>query len=103
MAIDVTKTNPKPIVKIDRRFLQKLFQEVYQAASNNNGGKKTKKTTSGLILNTGKPGINDIANPPITSKIGYEILKRWETTNNMDMKKNRIMTNNMLDSIIFAN
>src|SRR5690606_2272859 len=41
-AMEVTKTSPKPMVRIDLRLLQKLFHEVYHAASNNRGGRKTK-------------------------------------------------------------
>jgi hypothetical protein len=47
---------------------------VYHAASNSSGGKNTKNTKSGLILITGMPGIREMPKPPITNKMGYEIL-----------------------------
>ncbi|MNT58723.1 hypothetical protein D3C72_1961820 [compost metagenome] len=70
IAIEVKNTNPKPKLIIDLRHFFKLSQLVYHAASNSSGGKKTRNTKSGWMLITGIPGTSEIANPPITNKMG---------------------------------
>jgi len=62
---------------MERFHRQKLFQDVYQAASNSSGGRKMSRIRSGLTVILGTVGIKLIPSPPMTKKIGYEMLMRW--------------------------
>ncbi|CAG5011300.1 hypothetical protein DYBT9275_04921 [Dyadobacter sp. CECT 9275] len=70
MTRDVENTRPNPREKIYSFLAQKSFQDVVQAASKSNGGRKIKKMISGFKLTLGTAGINGIASPPSTSRIG---------------------------------
>src|SRR5690606_2485542 len=88
MANDVKNTSPKPIIEIDRRQRQKLFHDVYHAASKSSGGRKIRKIMSGSTVMAGMPGIKLMPRPPITKNIGYEIEKRWLNKYSSAMAKN---------------
>src|SRR5690606_22232337 len=57
IANEVKNTSPKPIKKTERRHRQKLFQDVYQAASKSSGGKKIRNIKSGSTVMLGIPGM----------------------------------------------
>src|SRR5690606_40805046 len=77
MANEVKNTSPKPIRKTERRHRQKLFQEVYHAASKSSGGKKIRNIKSGSTVILGMSVIKLMPSPPMTRKIGYEMGIRW--------------------------
>jgi hypothetical protein len=70
IAVEVKITRPIDKSPIALLLAQKFFQEVFQAAAYNKGGRKIRKTISGFKLTMGIPGINPMASPARTNRMG---------------------------------